>query len=1016
MSDITLSAGVRQNLLSLQNTASLMALTQNRLATGKKVNSALDNPSNFFTSQSLSDRAGDLNALLDSIGQAQKTLEAADKGLTSLTKLVQSAKSVAQQARQSTLAAATYAAVNASGSVAGTESIATAQGADLSPRAIGLSFTTQTETTGTLTGTNTLGPKPISLSFSTDAEILGSTGNGAAITVANATNYDFSFNGQDVRYTSDGSADISEIIGGLQAQFVAAAAAAGLTAGVDVELVANAGNNGIEINALRADVDITIANHSGSSTNNVGIANGSYNSTSLLDNIGTSGQTLAIASTGNSTRTVTFTASAGADNVSTLAELDAWVTANAGTGVTADVTGTTMTFAFASGAGNFIGLTASNAGLRDALGLNAAQTAVNLTNGTNRGGFGTSALTRTFNSDVTLAEIDPTNLSGATNDLVINLDKGDGVAASNVTITLANTDTLATALTKIQANPTLSGAVTASIVGNQLQLDAANVKVDFTVNSGSFAAKALGLTADENSNSGTAGHSINLLDRITAAGGSSGATLVLDATGNGGARTITFAKGLGTNGNVSTLAELSAYISNNGGIIGGGVAGNTFSLSVTAGSGKSLAVTTSNAGIKTALGLNVAETNVDGAGANRGGLGTDPTKLTRTFNSDPTIGELDASLLTSGANFTISIDKNDGNGYQAQTVGLAANDKLSDVVTKLQANTTINDNLNVTIVSGRLTFTSKTADIDFEITSNAASTVLNAGGGGTLLTANQGHSTSLLDNLLTAGGALDQTLTIAANGGSAQTLTFGKGENKISTMAELAIELGKLTGGITASLTGSTISVAVASSANATSLTIGGDDPVINQLGLTVSKGTQSGAKTDGADSATRTSLQKDYNDVLSQIDTLAKDASYNGINLLNGDDLKVTFNEDGTSSLTIKGARFDSISLGMNQQTGTQFQDNTQIDSIIGNIDGALTTLRTQASKFGSSLTTVQTRQDFTKNLINTLQTGADALVLADSNEEGANLLALQTRQQLSSTALSLSAQADQAVLRLFG
>ena len=96
-------------------------------------------------------------------------------------------------------------------------------------------------------------------------------------------------------------------------------------------------------------------------------------------------------------------------------------------------------------------------------------------------------------------------------------------------------------------------------------------------------------------------------------------------------------------------------------------------------------------------------------------------------------------------------------------------------------------------------------------------------------------------------------------------------------------------------------------------------------------------------------------------------------------------------------------------------FQTNTQIDDSITKIDGALTTLRTQASKFGSSLTTVQTRQDFTKNLINTLQTGADNLVLADTNEEGANLLALQTRQQLSTTALSLSAQADQAVLRLF-
>src|SRR5438094_520546 len=99
-SSITLTAGVRQNLLSLQNTAELISQTQNRLATGKKVNSALDNPGSFFTSQSLNNRASDLNSLLDSIGQAQKTLAAADTGLTSLTKLVQSAKSIAQQARQ----------------------------------------------------------------------------------------------------------------------------------------------------------------------------------------------------------------------------------------------------------------------------------------------------------------------------------------------------------------------------------------------------------------------------------------------------------------------------------------------------------------------------------------------------------------------------------------------------------------------------------------------------------------------------------------------------------------------------------------------------------------------------------------------------------------------------------------------------------------------------------------------------------------------------------------------------
>ena len=108
MSDIVLSAGVRQNLLSLQNTAQLMAVTQNRLATGKKVNTAQDNPTNFFTSQSLQSRAGDLNSLLDSIGQAQQTITAANQGITSLSSLIQSAISTAKQAQQSTAAGFTY--------------------------------------------------------------------------------------------------------------------------------------------------------------------------------------------------------------------------------------------------------------------------------------------------------------------------------------------------------------------------------------------------------------------------------------------------------------------------------------------------------------------------------------------------------------------------------------------------------------------------------------------------------------------------------------------------------------------------------------------------------------------------------------------------------------------------------------------------------------------------------------------------------------------------------------------
>src|ERR1700737_3749612 len=117
MSGIVLSSSVRQNLLSLQSTAELLATTQNPLSTGKKVNTALDNPTNFFTAQSLDSRAGDINNLLDGIGNGVQVLQAANTGIPSLQKLVDTAKSLANQALQSAVGYSTKS--NVSTTIAG---------------------------------------------------------------------------------------------------------------------------------------------------------------------------------------------------------------------------------------------------------------------------------------------------------------------------------------------------------------------------------------------------------------------------------------------------------------------------------------------------------------------------------------------------------------------------------------------------------------------------------------------------------------------------------------------------------------------------------------------------------------------------------------------------------------------------------------------------------------------------------------------------------------------------------
>lgn len=170
-------------------------------------------------------------------------------------------------------------------------------------------------------------------------------------------------------------------------------------------------------------------------------------------------------------------------------------------------------------------------------------------------------------------------------------------------------------------------------------------------------------------------------------------------------------------------------------------------------------------------------------------------------------------------------------------------------------------------------------------------------------------------------------------------------------------------------------------------------------------------------DTTTRLGLASQFNSLLTQLDELVNDATFNGTNLLNStsNTLVVYFDAKNTTSLTITGVNITSAGLGISAATGG-FASTSDINTSGSLLLTALSTLRTDASAFGNNATLIQTRQDFTTNLITSLQTASDSLVLADTNEEGANLQALQAQDQLAITSLGISGQLAQAILRILG
>ncbi|KQT03671.1 MULTISPECIES: DUF1522 domain-containing protein [Bradyrhizobium] len=313
--------------------------------------------------------------------------------------------------------------------------------------------------------------------------------------------------------------------------------------------------------------------------------------------------------------------------------------------------------------------------------------------------------------------------------------------------------------------------------------------------------------------------------------------------------------------------------------------------------------------------------------------------------------------------------------------------------------------------SGQLALsTGVNADLSITGTGNALSAFGLSGNTGTATAFTAARTSGV-------GGISGKTLTFTSfNGGTPVNVTFGDGTNgTVKTLDQLNAQLqaNHLTATIDANgvLTVTTVNEYASSTLGSTLAggAVGGT--ITGVLAFT----TAQPPVQDPVAQTARSNLVNQFNNILAQIDTTSQDSSFNGVNLLNGDTLKLVFNETGSSTLSINGVVFNAAGLGLsNLVNGVDFIDNGATNRVLASLNAASSTLRSEGSTLGSNLSIVQVRQDFSKNLINVLQTGSANLTLADTNEEAANSQALSTRQSIAVSALSLANQSQQSVLQL--
>lgn len=413
----------------------------------------------------------------------------------------------------------------------------------------------------------------------------------------------------------------------------------------------------------------------------------------------------------------------------------------------------------------------------------------------------------------------------------------------------------------------------------------------------------------------------------------------------------------------------------------------------------------------------------------------------------------DTTIINAGASdFDIEVIEADGTSSGAQTISIGAGDTVSDIVAAINSDTNLNgdtagfEGVTARVTSGgQLEIQANDEGTTIRIEASAANGLTAAGfdrvGLGTVVSAEADGDiggTAISGNTITTGQFVAGPTGSDGSYEASETLANAGYVTAGTSQLDLIIDGTSTTVGTFASATDSVQDVidAINNAGVGATATLDTDNGQIDiqfggnvgQVEFSFSGGGTNGfslggtTEANGVDQAELFTfdgvttnvdqLEEDYNNVRDQIDQLVEDASYRGVNLLNGDSLTTFFNEDRSNTLTTDGIDFTSLGLGL--ATG----DFTNVDNIQDSIDqaqAALESVRRFGSSIANDLAIIQVRQDFTTQTINTLESGADDLTVADANQEGANLLALQTRQQLGVTSLSLASQSEQSVLRLF-